>query len=118
VAELAAINRPCNQVVADIRADLDARGADVRLSFDLQAARRRLRDPGSCTCPYHRTSRCTCQYLILQVSFPEGPPLTLVAHGYGHMTRILLANDQQPPAEQLVARILHAANAVTAVKGT
>jgi hypothetical protein len=96
VTELISLNRPCNQVVENLKAELRAGGMDVRLSFDLQNARRLLRDPDSCSCPHHGTARCTCQYMILLVSVPGVPPLTLVAHGHGRRTQIFLPDTLEP----------------------
>lgn len=117
MAELISLNKPCNQVVKEFKAELNAGGIDVRLSFDLQAARRLLRDPDGCSCPYHGTSRCTCQYVILLASLPDCPPLTLVAHGYGRRTQIMLPDElEQSDLRQagIADRVRQAARALSA----
>ncbi len=63
-------------------------GLTVSRTFDLQAARRSLRDAVQAPCPRHGSNRCTCQYLVLQVRRLGCGSMVLVVHGQDRLTRI------------------------------
>ncbi len=86
---------PCSQLVHRLNEALREVGLDVSRSFDLQSAREALVEPESCPCPYHGTSQCTCQYVVLQVSRGGGIPFTVVAHGYGEKTEVTLVEPDE-----------------------
>ena len=62
------------------------RGFATRTTFDLQLARSSLRNNGEVLCPHHGSHRCTCQYMVLQISRCD-KSATLVVHGYDASTR-------------------------------
>jgi hypothetical protein len=76
----------CDDAADHLSKTLRDMGFEVVRSFDLQTARRGLRDPDGCSCPNHGTSRCDCQYVVLLVSGRGGEPVTIVAHGYDDQT--------------------------------
>ena len=63
-------------------------GLTVNRTFDLQAARRSLRDAAEAPCPRHGSNRCTCQYLVLQVRRLGYGSTVLVVHGQDRVTKI------------------------------
>jgi hypothetical protein len=63
-------------------------GLTVSRTFDLQAARRSLRDAAEAPCPHHGADRCTCQYLVLQVRRRGSGSTVLVLHGQDRVTKI------------------------------
>jgi hypothetical protein len=69
---------------------LTERGFVPRTTFDLQLARRSLRNNEEVPCPHHGSGRCTCQYLVLQISSHGESPSAAVLHGHGDWTRIVL----------------------------
>ena len=63
-------------------------GLTVNRTFDLQAARRSLRNASQAPCPHHGSNRCTCQYLVLQIRRLGFGSTVLVVHGQDRVTRI------------------------------
>lgn len=97
----------CATVATEISLDLGASGYPATRSFDLQSARRALRDPEGCPCPHHGTADCTCQYVVLLVDTGGASPLTLVAHGHDGETHLSI--DDLAPESEPVAGIIRAA---------
>ena len=91
---LGTVNLACDEATERLSRELGGLGLDVVRSFDLQSARRALRDPEGCPCPSHGNLECTCQYIVLLVHPPIGAPLTLIAHGHGGKTRLSLDDGQ------------------------
>ena len=81
------------------------RGFAVSQTFDLQRARQLLQDDREEPCPYHGTTPCTCQYLVLQVGGRCGSPSTVVVHGHDWTTEITLlpAAGEDPDGEITMA---------------
>ncbi len=77
---------PWYVVLARLRAALLEAGLASTQSFDLQSARRSLRDPEECTCSYHGTADCTCQYIVLLAKRPGATPTALELHGHDEST--------------------------------
>ncbi|GMR10819.1 MAG: hypothetical protein BMS9Abin28_1643 [Anaerolineae bacterium] len=80
----------CDDAADHLSKTLSDVGFEVIRSFDLQTARRALRDPDGCSCPNHGTSRCDCQYVVLLVSGRASEPVTIVVHGHGDQTLLSL----------------------------
>ena len=66
------------------------RGFEARMTFDLQLARGSLRNDEEVACPQHGLGRCTCQYIVLQISRPGESPCAVVVHGYDSSTKVAL----------------------------
>lgn len=97
-----------------LREALSKDGLQVTQSFDLQTARATLSNPDCCPCPYHGTSKCTCQYLVLLVSQQDFPPISLVVHGHDDWTHISLSHSNSGAAdEETVERVQIALNKLT-----
>jgi hypothetical protein len=70
---------------------------DLRVvrSFDLRSA---LLAHDDCACPYHGTTHCTCQFVVLLVYSSMAGPVVMTAHSYdtrAHV-RLVLDNLTQP----------------------
>lgn len=76
--------------VQQVTSRLEAAGLQVCRSFDLQSARNSLADPDGCTCPYHGTAKCDCQYVVLMVNLEGLDPVALEFHGHGQQTQLAL----------------------------
>jgi len=86
MAKLGTIEIACDDAADHLSQALHGMGFEVVRSFDLQTARRGLRDPDGCSCPNHGMSQCDCQYVVLLVSNRGGEPATVVAHGHDNRT--------------------------------
>ncbi len=80
----------CDDAADHLSNTLRDMGFEVIRSFDLQTARRGLRDPDGCSCPNHGTSQCDCQYVVILVSNRLCEPATIVAHGHSDRTLLSL----------------------------
>ena len=100
MAKLGTIGIACDDAADHLSKTLHNMGFEVMRSFDLQTARRGLRDPNGCSCPNHGMSKCDCQYVVLLVSNRGGEPVAVVAHG--HDNRTLLS--YYPQADSVHAR--------------
>lgn len=81
---------------------LEANGLQVVRSFDLIQP-----GPEACRCPHRGRPGCTCQYSVLLVYPPSGPPAAITVHaheGRAHL-EVVLDPNALPDAE-LVRRIL------------
>lgn len=84
-----------------ITQDLQTHGYLVIRSFDLRSAREALRDPAECACPYHGTSLCNCQYVVLLIhTQEEGEPISLIAHGHEDITQLALVDAEHTTSEE------------------
>ncbi len=86
------------------------RGLQVVRSFDLHTV---SGANGDCTCPYHGTDKCTCQYVVLLVYGEFGAPATLTFHSRDAQAQAQVVRDayNQPEAalvEQILAALLEA----------
>ncbi len=86
------------------------RGLQVMRSFDLHTVSGAF---GDCTCPYHGTDKCTCQYVVLLVYGESGAPATLTLHSRDAQAQAQIVRDaySQPEAglvEQIQAALLEA----------
>jgi hypothetical protein len=81
---------------------LGQRGLQVVRSFDLLGS-----ESDACSCRYHGTPRCTCQYSVLLVYPAAGPPAVLTVHGHESHTRLEIVLDaNSPPNAELIDQIL------------
>ncbi len=87
---LGSLSMACDDAADLLSKTLADVGFEVIRSFDLQTARRALRDPEDCSCPNHGTSKCDCQYVVLLVSSRVSEPVTIVVHGHGDQTLLSL----------------------------
>ncbi len=85
---------------------LTRRSLQVLRSFDLRTAQAMH---SGCTCPYHGTEHCTCQYVVLLVYGASGSPAVLTFHGRDGQTNVQIVRDAyNQPEVGLVERILAA----------
>jgi hypothetical protein len=77
----------CEQTVSVLTAALSMHGYHVERSFDLRSA---LQGHDDCPCPYHGTTRCTCQYMVLLVyeADTQAPPALITVHECDGATRL------------------------------
>ena len=81
---------------------LGQRGLQVVRSFDLLGS-----ESDACSCRYHGTPRCTCQYSVLLVYPAAGPPAVVTVHGHESHTRLEIVLDaNSPPNAELIDQIL------------
>jgi hypothetical protein len=95
---------PCSgeQAARTAVENLSRRGLRVVRSFDLHGA-----TEGACDCPYHGTTRCTCQYLVLLVYGPTGRPAVVTARSRDETSHLeIVADPNAPPDPGLVDQIL------------
>lgn len=85
----------CSWVVDTLTKALEARGYQVKQSFDLRSA---LQGADYCSCPDHGTEDCTCEYVVLFAYEQWGPPLLIIAHGRGEMTWLRIRSGDSLPA--------------------
>jgi len=95
-----------------------AKGFEARATFDRQLARRFLESNDEVAYPHHGVGRCTCQYIVLQISRPGGSPSAVVRDGSDNSTRVALIsaadekvdateNAVQSKAQTPVSQIAH-----------
>lgn len=81
---------------------LEAEGLHVVRSFDLVQP-----GPDGCRCPHHGMPGCTCQYSVLLVYPPSGPPAAITVHAYEGRTHLEIVLDPNAlPDAGLISRIL------------
>ena len=78
-------------------------GFQIERTFDLHAARMSQVD---CPCPYHGTSNCTCQMIVLLVRGLRTQPVTLVVHGHDGQTCLSLVDSESNAMNKNVIRAL------------
>ena len=97
------VDRPSEQVIPELVADLEQRGLRVMITFDLQLARASQVD---CRCPHHGTEECTCQYAVLLVydrMRERGVYRTLTLHGRDGEVWLSLLQSPTLPADVRLA---------------
>ena len=82
---------------------LVARGFQIEQTFDLHAARMSQMD---CSCPYHGTSDCTCQMVVLLVHSPKAQPVTIVVHGHDDQTSLSLVDMANQSIDESIIQAL------------
>jgi len=78
-------------------------GFQIERTFDLHAARMSQVD---CPCPYHGTSDCNCQMIVLLVHDQKTQPATLVVHGHDGQTSLSLVDGESTAMNENVIRAL------------
>jgi hypothetical protein len=83
----------CEQTAVALSRLLSAQGYRLERSFDLRSA---LRDQRDCACPYHETSECGCQYLVLLAYelTTSAPPIVITAHECEGITQLVIEGPQ------------------------
>ena len=81
--------QPADTTVSWTTKRLMARGFQVEQTFDLHAARMSQVD---CPCPYHGTTDCTCQMIVLLVFGEKIQPATIVVHGHDEQTSLSMVD--------------------------
>ena len=84
------LNRPCHEALAWAKAQLSQTGLRVLQTFDLKTARYALADE---PCPYHETSICDCQMVILLIYGMTDDPAILILQGSDGKTWFSLENN-------------------------
>lgn len=77
--------QPADTTVSWTTQRLMALGYQVEQTFDLHVARMSQVD---CPCPYHGTTDCTCQMIVLLIHGQKTQPVTLVLHGHDDQTSL------------------------------
>ena len=72
------LNYTCDETSQRSSRILMQNGLRVMQTFDLHDARHEMDD---CPCPYHGTSKCDCQMIVLLVYSETAEPTTLILHG-------------------------------------
>ena len=72
------LNCTCDETSRLSSRILAQNGLRVIQTFDLHDARHEMDD---CPCPYHGTSKCDCQMIVLLVYGEAIEPTTLILHG-------------------------------------
>jgi hypothetical protein len=87
------VSASCKWTVSALTEALTLRGYRVERSFDLRSA---LHSHGECTCPYHGTEQCTCEYMVLFVYEETNvtPPVVIIAHGRNGITWLQIQTSQ------------------------
>jgi hypothetical protein len=79
-----------------VTAALTRHGLRVVRTFDLRSALagHAGHEAGSwdCTCPYHGTADCTCQFIVLLVYGEAGAPVVINAHSHDAQTQVRIAH--------------------------
>ena len=95
MAHIVAVEDSSDSTVVAVWSALLRRGYHVVRSFDLHNAA--ANHTHGCACPYHGTSRCTCQYVVL-LAYPPGmlssPPRVFIVHTYQRVTWVKLQPDK------------------------
>lgn len=97
------LHLPAETTVAWTIQRLMAFGFQVEKTFDLHAARVSQVD---CPCPYHGTSDCTCQMIVLLVHGQKTQPVTIVVHGHDGQTCLSLVDNENKAMDNNVIRAL------------
>jgi hypothetical protein len=78
-------------------------GFQVEQTFDLRTARMSQVD---CPCPYHGTSDCTCQMVVLLVHSLNVQPVTIVVHGHDDQTSLSLVEMANQSMDESIIQAL------------
>jgi len=103
LTSLLTLHQPAEMTVAWAMQRLLTRGFQVERTFDLQAARMSQVD---CPCPYHGTSDCTCQMIVLLVHGQRTQPITLVVHGHDGQTCLSMVDVENNEIDEDISRTL------------
>ncbi len=111
MSESLLLDTECETAARAATEGLTRRGLQVVRSFDLRTAREAHSD---CSCPYHGSTECTCQYVVLLVYDPSGGLAVLTLHGRDHQSRAQIVRDaynqpEAPLVELIFAALLEAA---------
>jgi len=98
------LHQPAEKAVAWTTQRLTAFGFQVEQTFDLHAARMSQVD---CPCPYHGTSDCTCQMIVLLVHSQKTQPVTIVVHGHDDQTCLSMVDIENDATIENVIRALY-----------
>ncbi len=96
----------CDQAVRWLEAHLVEAGMRVIRSFDLRSAR--VAEAG-CPCPYHGTAQCDCQMVVLLVYLGNRGPVSIIAHGQGQQTWLVVVDTAEQPADPFLVAALNQA---------
>ena len=97
------LDQSCEQALNWISERLTGAGLSATQTFNLQVAR--LAHP-DCLCPYHGSSSCTCQMIVLLVYSKHEDPSTLVIHGQDSRSWLSLANPAGRHSNQHLDNVL------------
>ena len=62
--------------------------------------------PVDCPCPYHDTSDCTCQMVVLLVHSPKVQPVTIVVHGHDNQISLSLVDMVNQSTDESIIQAL------------
>lgn len=79
------LNCSSEDAVQQLTEALKRHGLSVVRSFDLRVA---MDSSGPCECPYHGTTDCDCQFVVLLVYGSSIDPMTVTIHSNGPSTGI------------------------------
>lgn len=96
---LCILNRPCDEALAWAKTQLAQTGLRVLQTFDLNVARHTLADH---PCPYHGTSACDCQMVILLIYGMTNEPTTLILQGTDGKTWFSLESNSLHPVDPIM----------------
>ena len=85
------IDLPCDVAVERVAQALNAIGFRVEQSFDLRSA---IAFTPDCSCQYHGTAECDCQYVVLLVYEQAGTSATLVVHGHDGCSWVMVVDNR------------------------
>ncbi len=94
--EITSVNCSCGEMVRRVQLSLMERGMRVLATFNLHDAVSNLDD---CPCPYHGTSGCDCQMVVLLIYGEALAPTALTLHGNDGQTWLTLADDSSKAAD-------------------
>lgn len=100
------VSAPWQLILKRLAQNLRERGFETRTTFDLQLARGSLRNPAEVACPHHGPGKCSCQYIVLQISRPEERPSVVLLHGSDNSTRIDLISAFAGKVDTGIATVL------------
>ena len=89
----------CDETSQWLSRILAQNGLRLMQTFDLHNARHEMDD---CPCPYHGTSKCDCQMIVLLVYSEAAKPTTLILHGNDGQTWLSFVDDPLPGADSKV----------------
>jgi hypothetical protein len=104
--DYALVAAPWRPLLRHLLRRLNDRGLSVSRTFDLQVARRRLKNSAEAPCPHHGSDRCTCQYLVLRIGRRGFGCISVVVHGHDSVTKItMLTEASGKPGGGIVAEV-------------
>lgn len=100
------LNYSCGEALQWINQNLAQKGLRVMQTFDLHDARHEM---GDCPCPYHGTSKCDCQMVVLLVYSEATEPTTLILHGNNGQTWLSFVDNPPQRVEPTIRSMLEQA---------